>query len=91
MVKIKKMLEKITHIDSDTFFALQRLTKLVDNPYIKGYFHEQLLFTEEDFKIFSENVHSAYAMLEAKCKKGKLHLDLNIENHFLEHPAPTCQ
>jgi hypothetical protein len=91
IVKIRKILEKITHLDPETFYSLKRLEKIVDNPYIKGFFMEQLLFTEEDYTRFAENVHSAYSILHTKCLKGRLHLDLNVENHFLKKPVPTCK
>ena len=85
--KRRKLLEKIAHLDPDTMETLRTLNQAIEKPEMEAFFVNQMMFTDEDYDSFKKNVRNALRLFEAKCKRGTLHLDLNLEDHFLNRPS----
>ncbi len=77
LVKSNHLLEKISHIDPDTYSRVLDLQKELQKPEVAQWFQKELLFTPSDFKTIKDNVDQAVANLIAR-KDKSLFLDASL-------------
>src|SRR5205823_10882366 len=75
--KTYHLLEKISHMDSNTYNRLLDLQKELQKSEVAQWFQTELLFTPADFKTVKDNVDQAVGILTARKDKG-LFLDANV-------------
>lgn len=72
----------IGHINPDTYYNLLRLASVADTAEFKKIFTPGMLFDGKDFSRMQTNLKSLATDLQARCKTGKLQLDLDRDEHF---------
>ncbi|UXR63120.1 hypothetical protein EZJ49_08530 [Bdellovibrio bacteriovorus] len=55
---------------------------------METYFRNSVQFTAAEYTIFKNNLLSLYRALYNNCKKGNLHLDLDMKSYFSANPKP---
>ncbi|MCO5144425.1 MAG: hypothetical protein M9962_15205 [Oligoflexia bacterium] len=81
-VKAAGLHKEISHIDPKTYKRVLELNKVADSEETKRYFTKGMLFTEADWKKVRQNLSEVAALLQDRCRAGKLKLDLNLDEHF---------
>ncbi len=87
IVEKLKMLENIHHMKKSTFKKINQLNQALENPTqlktFKDFFISTTTMTETDFSYFLKNIKIVSKQIKAKCESGKLFLDLDIHDHFI--------
>lgn len=82
VVKDAGLPDVIGHMDPDTYQRLLKLNQVINDPAVKSFFMDGLLFTSDDYRKFSGNLREIADDLHQKCKDRKLFLDLDLKNYF---------
>jgi hypothetical protein len=77
--KSAHLLDKIGHMDSNTYNALLELQQELQKPEVSQWFETELLFTPNDFKTIKDNTDLAVSILSPRIDKT-LFLDANLEH-----------
>ncbi len=77
LAKSNHLLEKISHIDPDTYNRVLALQAELQKPEVAQWFQRELLFTPADFKTVKDNVDQAVAILTVR-KDKSLFLDASL-------------
>lgn len=88
-VKEAKLLDRVAHMDPDTYNNLMLMVKAAAQADFKEHFIRGMLFTEDDFRKVTGNLLEAAKMLQNLCTSGRLKLDLDYNLHFSGQPLPT--
>ena len=75
--KASHLLEKVSHIDPQTYNRLLDLQKELQKPEVAQWYQTELLFTPTDFKTIKDNVDQAVGILNSRKDKG-LFLDASL-------------
>jgi hypothetical protein len=75
--KTYHLLEKISHMDPETYNRLLDLQKELQKPEVAQWFQTELLFSPADFETIRNNVDEAVGILSNRKDKG-LFLDANV-------------
>jgi hypothetical protein len=85
LVKSNQILEGVNHMGLDTYRRLLWLTTQLQTSEWKNFFKEELRFTQSDLEKTNSissglllNAANAVKILQEKCRKGALQLDLNL-------------
>lgn len=85
LMRSNQILEGMGHMGLETYRRLLWLSKQLQTPEWKSFFREELQFTQNDLEKSSGanpgllvNAANAAKILQDKCRKGTLQLDLNI-------------
>jgi hypothetical protein len=77
-----QLLAGVRHINPDTYrrlLWLQRLVKSSENE-VNSFFRDEALFSQKDWDGFKQLLNEVTNDLKARCLKGELHLDLDLED-----------
>lgn len=87
-----KLVEKIKHVNQDTYTQLMALQDFIANdPSADEYLKVELTMFDEEIKTFKSNLNYIASSLNENCLAGKLKTDLNIKSHFRgENTELTC-
>lgn len=77
-IKDKHLLDQVFHMDRKTYRRLMWFRSILNKSETESFFKDELLFSADNWKTFQKNVIEASDMLEKKCKKGDLKLDLGL-------------
>lgn len=81
--KSLKLVEKIRHINQNTYNQVLALQDFIKNdPTAENYLKVELTMFDEEVKTFKDNLNYIATSLKSNCDSGKLKADLNIKNHF---------
>jgi len=75
--KTYHLLEKISHMDPQTYNRLLDLQKELQKPEVAQWYQTELLFTPADFKTMKDNVDQAVGILSSR-KDKNLFLDASL-------------
>jgi len=75
--KASHLLEKVSHMDPQTYNRLLDLQKELQKPEVAQWYQTELLFTPADFKTVKDNVDQAVVILNSRKDKG-LFLDASL-------------
>lgn len=82
-----KMLENVRHMKKSTYDQLQRfhayLSAAQSSAFAKDFFIFETMMTEKDYNQFALNTKRLAEGMKNLCQQGKLHLDLQLETHFI--------
>jgi hypothetical protein len=81
------LLEKICHMDAETYNRLLDLQKELQQPEVAQWYQTEILFTPADFTTIKDNVDQSVAILTARKDKGLL-LDANVAAALVAGPRP---
>ncbi|WP_417911390.1 hypothetical protein [Candidatus Electronema sp. TJ] len=92
--------EKIRHVHPESYFRLVKLNAALrqeqDLPAsqrtLERYFSNELLFTDNDLRMFRSNLEKTAAAMRKNCKAGLLKLDADILVQLGKKPMPaSCE
>jgi len=80
-----RVVEKINHLNSETYFQLVNLyNAVIKESSLDNYLQNNLLMSDSDINKFKENLTYTAEVLISKYSNGLLHLDLDPSSHFLK-------
>jgi hypothetical protein len=74
--------DRIAHIDPNTYRRLLQLDATADSPETKGFFVQELVFTQSDYANVRRNIKELATKLHQACSQSRLRLDLDLQAHF---------
>lgn len=81
----KRVIEKVNHLNSETYLQLVNLyNAVIKNSSLDSYLKNNLLMSESDLNKFKDNLTYTAEVLISKYSNGQLHLDLDPSSHFLK-------
>lgn len=82
LFKKHKLIESVAHISQSTYFQLIKLHQTVFSGTLDAYLVNDLNMSASDIEQFKSGLDYVAKDLNAKCKSGTLHQDLNVKSHF---------
>lgn len=89
MMKSVNALESIRHMSYNTYRRFLNFVQILNNPEMKTYFKEEMLFSGPDIATLFANAQKAKQILVQKCQSRELLFDVDIENYVPGAAAPT--
>jgi hypothetical protein len=87
-----KMLESVRHMKKSTYDQLQHfhnyLSGATTSSFAKDFFMRETMMTEKDYNQFKLSTKRLAEGMKALCNASQLHLDLQLDTHFLNSYEP---
>ena len=86
------LIDRVAHIDPDTYRRLRQFDATADSPTIRDFFLQELLFTSADYTSVRNIRREVVSKLHQGCAQGRVKLDLDLQAHFSGQPLtpPSC-
>ena len=91
VAKISGLTTGLRHLHPMTYHRLLWLNSIAQLLATKDFFTKEMRFTEQDQNVFHANLSELALKLRNLCLQGKLHLDLDFNQHFSGKENPMSK
>ncbi len=91
LAKTRGLTMNLRHMHPTTYHRLLWLNSIANAVQTKEFLSKETLFTSQDQSLFRANLSELAAKLKSLCAQGKLHLDLDFNQHFTGKEDPMSK